>query len=86
MPFLDQSSLKECGIQVDSKIHLFLTKKEAPTQKADLYANLKSQVDSYVADSDRFVNVFRKELAAFVNEMSLDDIERYAEFKKLVAN
>lgn len=71
----DQNILTDYSIVEGTKIHLSI-KKDVET---DLTKELKVLGKSYVTDVDQFAIVFNQELKKLVNEMSLDDIERYEE-------
>jgi gas vesicle protein len=73
--FADTSSLKENSIEQGTKIHLVIKK----DTESNLSRELKQISKKYVADVDQFAAVFNQEMKRLVNEMSLDDIERYDE-------
>ena len=53
-------------------------KKDAPIE-SNLNKELKQVSKQYVTDVEQFTTIFNQELKRLVNEMSLDDIERYDE-------
>ena len=73
--FADTSSLKENSIEQGTKIHLVIKK----DTESNLSRDLKQISKKYVTDVDQFAAVFNQEMKRLVNEMSLDDIERYDE-------
>lgn len=75
----DTTSLKECSIESGTKLHLVIKK----DNESNLNKELKQISKKYVTDVDQFASVFNQELRRLVNEMSLDDIERYDEARAL---
>lgn len=67
--------MKENSIDVGTKLHLVIKK----DNESNLSKELKQVSKKYVTDVDQFATIFNQELKRLVNEMSLDDIERYDE-------
>ncbi len=54
--------------------------------ESNLSRELKQISKKYVTDVDQFATVFNQEMKRLVNEMSLDDIERYDEARAAKAS
>lgn len=67
--------MKENSIDAGTKLHLVIKK----DNESNLSKELKQVSKKYVTDVDQFATIFNQELKRLVNEMSLDDIERYDE-------
>ena len=67
--------MKENSIDEGTKLHLVIKK----DNESNLSKELKQVSKKYVTDVDQFATIFNQELKRLVNEMSLDDIERYDE-------
>ena len=52
------------------------------SQSSTFIKELKNLVEPYVIDPNLFTNTFSKELKNLAYDMSLDDIERYAESRE----
>ena len=55
-------------------------------QSSNFIKELQKIAEPYVTDVNLFTSIFSKELKNLANELSLDDIERYAESRELLAN
>ncbi|CAF1062739.1 unnamed protein product [Brachionus calyciflorus] len=80
----DTQKLSDYSITDGTRIHLSINKNaEPPVIESKLDKELKSIAVNYVKDVDKFTSLFNKELKRLVNEMSLDDIERYDEARQM---
>ena len=78
----DTHFLKDYSIESGAKLNLMIKK----DNESNLTKQLKSISKPFVTDVDEFATIFNKELKKLVNEMSLDDIERYDELKASLNN
>jgi hypothetical protein len=80
----DSSKLSEYDIEEGTKIYLAI-KKDEPIKEISSEETLNKELREFgkhhFADVDEFVEIFRKEMKNYVDQMSLDDIERYNRIK-----
>jgi hypothetical protein len=57
-----------------------------PQQSSNFIKELQKLAEPFVTDVNLFATIFTKELKNLANQMSLDDIERYAESRELLTN
>ena len=92
--------MKDSGIGPGTKIHLVVLKKDGetnkqpianttsvkPIQQSKFLVDLKRLAEPFVIDTDLFISTFSKEMKNLAYEMSLDDIERYAESREALVS
>jgi len=77
-PLADSSNLSDNSVSSDTKIHLTIKKKDV---ESELDKELRVIGQQFVTDPDQFTALFNQNIKTFVNEMSLDDIERHDELR-----